>query len=222
MRIITILIGIVFVLCLGVLFVYVGLLYVQSRIPTTAALTPTETVTPSSPAVTMLVRGSQLRKDVPIKEAGWINVKTKIGTPSEWSIPFDAAGHLKTTPQPGQAGNAVFSGHHNLVGPNRFGVGTFAYFWNLREGDRIYFIDQLGNAYEYAVSESYSLLEEGQPLSVREQNSAKVMASSSEPIVTLVTCWAGPQDPFASNTYRWIIVGKLVGKLDPSSIPPVN
>ena len=56
---------------------------------------------------------------------------------SDWNVPFDAAGHLVTTAQPGEIGNAVLSGHHNLKAAGQFGLGVFAGLWNLAVGDEI-------------------------------------------------------------------------------------
>lgn len=174
----------------------------------------------TSRATKMFVRGIELKKDIPVSEADWVVSEVNGQWTADWNIPFGAAGHHSNTPNPGQVGNVVISGHHNLVGPNQFGIGLFAYFWNLKSGDKIYFANSDGVAYEYAINASYPVLEQGQPLAVREQHAAQILGPSEEPIVTLVTCWAGPENPFASNTYRWIVVAKLVGKLNPAAIPP--
>lgn len=176
----------------------------------------------ASQAVKMLIRGSQLKKDIPVREADWVVTEQNGQWTADWNIPYDAAGHHNNTPNPGQVGNVVISGHHNLIGPNQFGVGEFAYFWNLAVGDKLYFLNSVGTAFEYVINASYPVLEQGQPLAVREQHAAQIMGPSDEPIVTLVTCWAGSQNPFSSNTYRWIVVGKLAGKVDVKSIPPTQ
>lgn len=176
----------------------------------------------TSRATKMFVRGIELKKDIPVSEADWVVSEVNGQWTADWNIPFSAAGHHSNTPNPGQVGNVVISGHHNLVGPNQFGIGLFAYFWNLKSGDKIYFTSSDGIAYEYAINASYPVLEQGQPLAVREQHAAQILGPSEEAIVTLVTCWAGPQNPFASNTYRWIVVANLVGKLNPAAIPPAQ
>lgn len=161
----------------------------------------------------------RLRLDIPVREATWIiNNQSQ----AEWQIPFDAVGHLSTTAKPGEAGNAVISGHHNLIGPNRFGVGKFAGLWNLQVGDSLYIADAQGRNFIYQVEQYYTLKELGEPLSVREQHAQQIIADNGTPRVTFETCWNGAQAPLSGNTYRWIVVSRLVGTIDASQIPSVQ
>lgn len=197
-----------------------------SAVPTTRVPTPTRAPTATAiprpaPAVRLFIRGEKDIKDLPVRDAGWVTVQQNGVWVSDWDIPFDAVGHHMNTPNPGEAGNAVISGHHNLIGPNTFGVGLFAYNWNIGPGDKLYTEDATGKALEFVVQQSYPLLEAGQPLSVREEHARQAMGPTPDPALTLVTCWAGPENPFASNTYRWIVRARLVGSVEVVSIPPL-
>lgn len=218
-------------------------------IPATAALmpSPSQPSTPAQPSLTSeprvtteptletavgphgLARGEgadpdrliipRLKLDTRIDEATW-SVVDENGTPtSEWQIPFDAVAHLSTTPKPGEAGNAVISGHHNLIGPNEFGVGKFAGLWNLNVGDPIYIFDSLGRIFLFRVSNHYILKELGEPLAVREVHAQQIMQDTGVPIATFETCWNGAEAPLSGNTFRWIVVASLIGTVNPIQVP---
>jgi LPXTG-site transpeptidase (sortase) family protein len=153
----------------------------------------------------------RLKLDSLVEEATWAVVDENGTGTAEWQIPFDAVGHLSTTPKPGEAGNAVISGHHNLIGPNTFGLGKFAGLWNLQLGDPVYSFDRIGRIFEYRVTSDYVLKELGEPLSVREQHAQQILRDDGTPIITFETCWNGAQAPLSGNTYRWIVVANLVG-----------
>jgi hypothetical protein len=157
----------------------------------------------------------RLKLDTGVKEATWAVVDENGMATSEWQIPFDKVAHLSTTPKPGEAGNAVISGHHNLIGPNKFGLGKFAGLWNLDTGDPVYIYDSLGRVFLYRVSSHYFVKELGEPLSVREEHASNILKDSRDPIVTFETCWNGAQAPLSGNTYRWIVIAALVGTIDP-------
>ena len=163
----------------------------------------------------------RLQLDTRIKEATWAVVDEN-GTPtSEWQIPYDAVAHLSTTPKPGEAGNAVISGHHNLIGPNVFGLGKFAGLWNLKAGDPVYIFDSAGRIFLYDVATYYTLKELGEPLSVREVHAQQILKDSTTPVVTFETCWNGALAPLSGNTYRWVVVAELVGTVFPVQVPSV-
>jgi Sortase domain len=161
----------------------------------------------------------RLQLDTPVQEATWAVVDENGTAISEWQIPFDAVGHLSTTPKPGEAGNAVISGHQNLVGPDQFGLGKFAGLWNLVAGDEVYIFDNLGRIFLYRVADHYLLREAGMPLSVREANAQRIMKDSDSPIVTFETCWNGVQAPLSGNTYRWVVEATLVGTVKTIHVP---
>lgn len=161
----------------------------------------------------------RMRLDQPVKEATWTTSNQKGTLYSDWVLPYDAIGHLVNTARPGEAGNMVLSGHNNLVGPNKFGVGLFAGLWDMKPGDPFYVVDQASRAYEYKVTQSYSLREEDQPMSVREQHARQILEDNGQPTATLITCWNGPVAPLSGNTYRWVVKADFVGEVDASLLP---
>jgi sortase (surface protein transpeptidase) len=152
-----------------------------------------------------------LQMDIPVKEATWTSVEENGAIVSDWDVPFDAAGHLFNTAEPGENGNAIFSGHHNLVAPNKFGVGLFAGMWNLQIGDEIEITNEAGTTFVYQVSQSYPLKERGEPMVVREQHARQIFTDTGAPIATFITCWNGQAAPLSGNTYRWIVTAQLIG-----------
>jgi hypothetical protein len=164
----------------------------------------------------------RLKLDTGIQEATWSVVDENGSASSEWQIPFNAVGHLSTTAKPGEAGNAVISGHHNLIGPNEFGLGKFAGLWNLKIGDPLYVLDARGRVFVYRVSDYYTLKELGEPLSVRVAHAQQILQDSDIPIATLETCWNGAEAPLSGNTFRWIVVATLTGTVDPTQVPHVS
>ncbi len=205
---------------------------------------PSETPQPTTPAPTatptvQMVVGSQglprgkgvdpvriviprMKLDTNVEVATWDVVDQNGSQVSEWQIPYDAVGNLTTTARPGEAGNAVISGHNNLIGPNQFGVGLFAGLWNLKVNDPVYVTDSLGRTFLYQVQKYYYVQELGEPQSVREQHAQQMLADDGTPILTMETCWNGPQAPLSGNTYRWVVVSRLVGTVDASQIPTVK
>lgn len=164
----------------------------------------------------------RLKLDTPVREATWTTVLENGQPVSDWAIPFDAVGHLFNTADPGEAGNAVISGHHNLIAPNEFGLGKFAGLWNVQVGDPIFVFDDLGRVFVYRITQSYPLKEAGEPLAVREQHARQIMADNGNPSMTLITCWNGKDAPLSGNTYRWIVTASLQGSVDPDQVPSIN
>lgn len=163
-----------------------------------------------------------VKMDYAVKDATWTTIKQKGTLYSDWVIPYDAVGHLNNSVKPGEQGNMVISGHHNLTGPNIYGKGLFAGLWDLKEGDLIYMFDAANRVFQYHVTKSYPLKEAGEPLAVREQHARDVLKEDGKPHAVLITCWNGKTDPLASNTYRWIIQSDLVGPVDPAQVPTVQ
>lgn len=188
------------------------------NVPTPAAGAPT--IDANVPRSLGVPRGSgavatrlvipKLNMDLQIRTAPYVTFQQNGQIVGDWNVPYDAAGHLVNTAQPGEIGNAVLSGHHNLTAANTFGLGVFAGLWNLSVGDEIRVGTEDGRAQLWRVKESFPLKEGGEPLSVRVRNAQQVMGNTSEPILTLVTCWNGQEHPLAGNTYRWIIHAELV------------
>lgn len=205
----------------------------STQVPSATRPNPTRTATMLPTAVPKgLPRGQgadptrlvipRLKLDTRVLEATWAVVDENGFSTSEWQIPFQAVGHLSTTARPGEAGNAVISGHHNLVAPNQFGLGKFAGLWNLKVGDPLYIYDAKGRVFAFRVSDYFTLKELGEPLSVRVAHAQQILKDTGTPIVTLETCWNGVQAPLSGNTYRWIVIATLAGAADPSQVPLVS
>ena len=158
---------------------------VPVRKPTPVDLTggiPTRLIIPS------------LKLDAPIETVGW---HTVAGV-SQWDVPDHfAAGWLKTSAQPGQPGNTVLDGHHNIAGE------VFRRLVDLRVGDELE-VYAGNNVFFYKVTTRQILKERGQPLEVRIKNAQWIQPTEDERL-TLVTCW-----PYTTNSHRLIIVAKPV------------
>lgn len=227
---------------LAILTTVPTMVYLPSTTPITLDRPPLSTATPIEPvaeptlATTIGPKGlalgegtsamrliiPRIKLDTQVREATWA-VEDENGTgTSEWQIPYDAVAHLSTTPQPGESGNAVFSGHHNLIAPDKFGLGKFAGLWNLKIGDPVYIVDDLGRIFLYRVASYYTLKELGEPLLVRMRHAQQILQDTGSPIATFETCWNGDQAPLSGNTYRWIVVTDLVGTVNPIQLQRMN
>lgn len=111
-----------------------------------------------------------------------------------WDVPDEfSAGWLPTSAIPGDGGNIVIAGHHNVYGQ------VFGRLIELEEGDII----QLAvgeRLFTYRVVQLMLLAERDQPVEVRLSNSQWIEPSADERL-TLITCW-----PAWSNTHRLIVV----------------
>ena len=113
-----------------------------------------------------------------------------------WEPPHGfAAGWLPTSAAPGQGGNVVLIGHHNIEGK------IFRALHRLRPGQRIR-VETSRQAYAYQVEGIHILPEKGQPPEVRQRNLGWILPTPEERL-TLVTCW-----PPENNTHRLIVVAR--------------
>ena len=171
----------------------------------TPTLTPSPTFTPlpsptlggmipaSAPPDRILIPSIDL--DARVEAIGWHIEEQNGQKVSVWDVPENAAGWHRTSAYPGNAGNVVLNGHHNIKGE------VFRYLIDLEPGANIllYVGDKV---YYYSVSEKQILKEKGEPAEVRYQN-AQWIAPTEDERLTLVTCW-----PYTSNSHRLIIVAK--------------
>ena len=135
--------------------------------------------------------------DAPVIGVGWVT-EDRGGVPTNiWSVADYAAGWHKNTALPGQGGNIVLSGHHNIKGE------VFRYTIDLNVGDiiTIYLGDQ---PYKYAVVDKFIVKDKGEPDAIRREN-AKWIGPFNEERLTLVTCW-----PYTNNTHRAIVIARPV------------
>ncbi|MBI1878296.1 MAG: sortase [Chloroflexi bacterium] len=135
--------------------------------------------------------------DAPVMGVGWIT-EIRDGVPINiWTVADYAAGWHKNSALPGQGGNIVLSGHHNINGE------VFRYTIDMNVGDivTLYMGDQ---PYDYVVVDKFIVKDKGEPDAVRREN-AKWIGPFNEERLTLVTCW-----PYTNNTHRAIVIAKPV------------
>lgn len=188
------------------------------RVPTPASGIPT--IDASAPRALGVPRGTgspaarlqipKLGMDLPVIAADYATYQQGGQLISDWNIPYGAAGHLTNSAQPGEIGNAVLSGHHNLTAPNTFGLGAFAGLWNLVQGDEVRVERQDGKTELWRVAQSFPVKEAGEPLQVRIQHAEQILRDTPNPTLTLLTCWNGKSNPLSGNTYRWVVQAELV------------
>lgn len=133
--------------------------------------------------------------DAPVVPMTWRNVIRDGQEFTEWDIPDYAAGFQIGSAFPGQPGNTVISGHHNIKGR------VFENLWNLVPGDSIY-LYTAEDVFHYVVEEMFLLRELGASPEQRRQNAVWIGPSVDERL-TLVTCW-----PPTGNAYRLIVIAK--------------
>jgi sortase A len=133
--------------------------------------------------------------DAPVVPVGWKTVEENGQTVTEWEVADYAGGWHKTSAYPGNVGNIVIAGHHNIRGE------VFRYVVNLEPGAIVdLYVGQ--TVYRYMVTEKYILKEKGMPPEVRQEN-ARWIAPTDDERLTLVTCW-----PYTNNTHRVVVVAK--------------
>jgi LPXTG-site transpeptidase (sortase) family protein len=173
------------------------LIVVEEDISTPAAETALEetTITTTSPPTRIVAESINL--DAPVVETGWQDV-VRDGVPTKvWVVADYAAGWHQNSALPGQGGNVVLSGHHNIKGE------VFRYIVDLEIGDMVslYVGDQ---SYDYVVNDKFIVKDKDEPEAVRRAN-AKWIGPFNEERLTLVTCW-----PYNNNTHRVIVIAKLM------------
>ena len=129
---------------------------------------------------------------------GWELIHDEHGNPySEWVVPKFAAGWHINSSLPGDGGNTVLSGHHNI------GNEVFRDLIQLEAGHKVE-IEAGDVRYHYMVEEKYIVKEEGVSAEVREANYRFIEPTSDERL-TLVSCW-----PYESNSHRVIVIARPV------------
>lgn len=132
-------------------------------IPTPGARSPTRIVIPS------------IQVDWPIVEGdGWEELKA-------------AVGHRIGSPNPGERGNMVLSGHNDVFGE------VFKELENLQMGESV-MVYAGGHAYRYIVRARRVVV----------PTDTSPLSSTREPVVTLITC-----TPYRIDTHRLIMVAQL-------------
>ena len=138
-----------------------------------------------------------IKLDSKIIPVGWHTEQTASGPVEVWDVASYAAGWLINSTTPGQVGNMVLSGHHNILGE------VFRYVVNLKVGDPI-IIYAGGKAYNYRVTDNFILADKYVAQQQRMDN-GKWIGPFPDERLTLVTCW-----PYTNNTHRVIVIAKPV------------
>jgi len=204
----------------------------EGATPTLAAATPTAkpTTTPTRTTPSTLAAAAELPARIVIPdleieaqvvEMGWKMEEVNGARTSVWdtdAIRNGVAGHLINSALPGQAGNVVISGHHNIEGEV---FKNISLAWDdddaelqedgitersrVLDGRAIIVHDAAGQEFAYTIEGMYSLPDRNVSQAQRLEN-GRFMAATSEPTLTLVTCW-----PYTNNTHRIVLVARLAG-----------
>lgn len=161
------------------------------RLALTPQLPPSATYPPDRLVIPKIELDSAI---VPI---GWVAVEQEGIRTRVWEVADDVVGWHNTSSHPGQVGNVVLNGHHNIKGE------VFRYLVDLEPGDQVHVYAQ-GKRYRFAVTEKHILKEKGEPLDVRRANARWIEPTDDERL-TIITCW-----PYTNNTHRLVVVAKPV------------
>lgn len=167
----------------------------------TAAFTPyplSPAATAGAPGASRVVRvaAPAIQLDAPVVEVAWTIVEENGQKQSVWETASHAAGHHINSAFPGQGGNIVLSGHHNIEGE------VFKRLSELKEGDGITLYTEDGRSYLYVVAQKMIVPEAGASEAERIAH-AQYIGETPDERLTLVTCW-----PYWSNTHRVIVVAR--------------
>ena len=179
---------------------------------------PSPPATPAAPSSSLMrIAIPDLGIDAPTVEVGWVEVEVDGKRQVQWEVADYAAGYHVGSAQPGQAGNAVISGHHNIKGKVFKNISLAwddAYAELLADGitmrsdaldgRSIYLYNVEGQQFQYVIEGLYKMPDLNVSEEQRKEN-ARFMAPTSDPTLTLITCW-----PYTTNTHRVVVVAKLV------------
>ncbi|MEM7031949.1 MAG: sortase [Chloroflexota bacterium] len=138
---------------------------------------------------------SKIDLDSEIVPVGWQQQEIDGQLVSQWNVADFAAGWHLNSAMPGQIGNIVLSGHHNIQGE------VFRYIENLEAGDEIT-LYRHNEPFIYKVTDKLILKDRGESDDVRRAN-ARWIGTFEDERLTLITCW-----PYNNNTHRLVVVAK--------------
>lgn len=175
--------------------------------PAPAPEAPPAPPTPQTTDGTRLTRlvVDSIGLDTDVIEVGWTDVTENGVTSNVWVVADYVAGWHKNSALPGQGGNIVLSGHHNIKGE------VFRYIVDLEPGAIITLYDQEGRTFNYFVEDKFIVKDKGEPEAIRREN-AKWIGPFNEERLTLVTCW-----PYTNNTHRVIVIAKPLAEAQVSN-----
>ena len=131
--------------------------------PVAVEIAPAPAGAPIASPITRILAPS-IGLDASVVSVGWTEVMRGDVPTNIWSVADYAAGWHKNSALPGQDGNIVLSGHHNIKGE------VFRYTIDLNVGDivTLYMGDQ---PYNYAVVDKFIVKDKGDQGGPREQDS---------------------------------------------------
>lgn len=165
---------------------------VLPTIPSGPPATPTPVPARSAPTRIVI---PAINLDAPVVEVGWKVVERNGQWVTEWAVADYAAGFHIGSAYPGNVGNTVLSGHHNVRGK------VFRYLVNVNPGDVIILYAE-DRPYYYRV-ESKQILPEKYASDEQRQKNAELIGYFPDERLTLVTCW-----PYTSNTHRVVVIAR--------------
>jgi len=137
---------------------------------------PVPLLTPTlGPQAAIRIVIDKIRVDAPVVEG------------DDWESLKKGVGHHTGSANPGQRGNMVVSAHNDVFGE------IFRDLDQLEPGDEVLVFTQ-ERSYRYVVKENR----------IVEPTEIGVLASSQEPILTLITCY-----PYMVDTYRVVVIAEL-------------
>ncbi len=164
---------------------------------------PVATVAPLPPGAgrsPVRIRIPAINLDAPVKPMHWQMQQGQ----SVWQVPHNAAGHHINSAFPGETGNIILSGHHNIHGSIFARLSTIGEPQNpLRLGHPILLQDELGRTFTYRITAWQRIPEKKADIALRQEN-ASYLLPTTFPQLTLITCW-----PATNNTHRVIIQARL-------------
>jgi len=129
----------------------------------------------------------------PVIEVGWHLGYLGDAEVIEWDVPDNEAGFHSGSAYPGQPGNTVISGHHNIGGE------VFRRLIDLQIGDQVtLYVDKTPHHYHVVLKQI--VREFGVSEEQRRENAGWIAPTDDERL-TLITCW-----PYSGNSHRLIVV----------------
>lgn len=141
------------------------------------------------------IAAPSIQLDASVQVMNWELIHQGPDLVSQWIVPDSAAGWHANSALPGQIGNTVLSGHHNIRGE------VFRRVVELEPGAPVSLTAD-GREYAYRV-ESKFIVPERDASAEQQMQNALWIAPTTDDRLTLVTCW-----PYTSNTHRVIVVAK--------------
>lgn len=156
---------------------------VGSKTPTATATGATRTPTPSATPAATPDSPTGVRFVIPT-----IGVDAPMVEGDDWETLKYGIGHRITSAWPGERGNAVIAAHNDVYG------SIFAKLTDLQPGEPVFAYTPSG-VYRYEMVSSRLVL----------PNEVSVTDPTSEPILTLITCY-----PPLIDTHRYVVTARLV------------